>query len=167
MTEAIAKRVLDSIDTAAVLYHRLVILVGRSGSGKTRVMRAVADDLQAPLVNVNLAISGELLELTGKQRSIRLPEVLDRITVSDKGVVLLDNIEVLFDRDLKQDPLRLLQGISRNQVVVVSWNGVFAGEKLIYAESGHPEYRCYDSVDAQIINMDLTVGESAEHKGEA
>jgi hypothetical protein len=39
------------------------------------------------------------------------------------GLVLLDNIELLFDVHLKQDPLRLLQGLSRNKTVVATWNG--------------------------------------------
>jgi hypothetical protein len=66
--------------------------------------------------------------------------------------VVLDNIEILFDKDLKQDPLRLLQGISRNRSVVASWNGTVSGSKLLYAEAGHPEYRSYDLEDTLIVS---------------
>ena len=74
-------------------------------------------------LDVNLALSGELLELTAKQRSLRLPGILDQIADQAHSPVVLDNLEILFDNDLKQDPLRLLQGISRNRAVVASWNG--------------------------------------------
>jgi hypothetical protein len=70
--------------------------------------------------------------------------------------VVLDNLEILFDRELKQDPLRLLQGISRNRSVVASWNGIVDSGRLLYAEPGHPEYRCYEQVDTLIVNMDGT-----------
>ena len=71
--------------------------------------------------------------------------------------MVLDNLEILFDNDLKQDPLRLLQGISRNRAVVASWNGAMkSAEGSSYAETSHPEYRSYDSVDALIVGMDGT-----------
>jgi hypothetical protein len=70
--------------------------------------------------------------------------------------VVLDNLEILFDKHLKQDPLRLLQGISRNRSVLASWNGTTAGGRLIYAETGHPEYRSYDLADTLIVGMDGT-----------
>jgi hypothetical protein len=139
--------------TAEGLYHRLVLLVGEAGSGKTRELRAVANDLDTSVINVNLALSSELLDLTAKQRSLRLPEILDRIVGKVQSPVVLDNLEILFDRNLGQDPLRLLQGISRNRVVVASWNGTSIG-RLSYAEIGHPEYRSYNSVDALIVRMD-------------
>ncbi len=145
-----------SLQAAEGLYHRLVLLVGESGSGKTRVLRDVAEEFEASVINVNLALSSELLELTAKQRSLRLPGILDQIAVKAQALVVLDNLEILFDKDLKQDPLRLLQGISRNRAVVASWNGTMTSGRLLYAESGHPEYRNYDSVDALIVDMDGT-----------
>jgi len=70
------------------------------------------------------------------------------------GLVLLDNIEILFDVHLKQDPLRLLQGLSRNKTVVVAWPGRVLNDTLIYAEPEHPEYRRYPREDLadQIIH---------------
>ena len=65
-----------------------------------------------------------MLELTERQRALQLPRLLREI-VGNGGdeMILLDNIEVIFDVDLKQDPLRLLQGLSRNKTVVAAWNG--------------------------------------------
>ncbi len=143
-----------SLQAAAGLYYRLVLLVGETGSGKTGVLRGVAKDFQTSVVNVNLVLSRELLELTAKQRSLRLPGILDQIADQAQQPLVLDNLEILFDKDLKQDPLRLLQGISRNRAVVSSWNGTFSNGRLVYAETGHPEYRYYDSIDALIVGMD-------------
>jgi hypothetical protein len=145
-----------SIQAAEDLYHRLVLVVGESGSGKTGVLSDVAEDLGVEVVNVNLVLSTELLELTAKQRALQLPGILDQIADNRVSPVVLDNLEILFDRDLQQDPLRLLQGISRNRSVVASWNGTTARGKLMYAEAGHPEYRSYDLVDLTVVNMDGT-----------
>jgi hypothetical protein len=74
-----------------------------------------------PLVNVNLALSEKLLELTAKQRALRVARIVDDIVQEQAGdTVLLDNIEMLFHPDLKQDPLRLLQSLSRNRTIVAT-----------------------------------------------
>lgn len=156
MAEPIHDKIKRSLLAAEGLYHRLVLLVGETGSGKTSVLRDIADDFGASVININLALSSELLELTARQRSLWLPGILDQIVDKAQSPVVLDNLEILFDKDLKQDPLRLLQGISRNRTVVASWNGTSTGGRLLYAETGHPEYRSYDLVDVLIVNMDGT-----------
>jgi DNA polymerase III delta prime subunit len=159
MTPALHKEILRSIEAAGDLYHRLVLLVGKASSGKTTVLREVAEELETEVINVNLVLSSELLELTEKQRSLRLPGLLEDVASKAHSEVVLDNMEILFDKDLKQDPLRLLQSVSRNHVVVATWNGAVTGNRLIYAEAGHPEYRYYDAADALIVNMDGTAVE--------
>lgn len=168
MPVSIHDKIKRSIHAAEGLYHRLVLLVGKSGSNKTHVLRDIAEEFGSSVVNVNLALSGELLELTAKQRSLRLPGILDQIADQAQAPVVLDNLEILFDKDLQQDPLRLLQSISRNRAVVASWNGIVNSGRLLYAETGHPEYRSYDSVDALIVGMDgkATV-DSAKNNREA
>ncbi len=156
MIVLVQNKIKRSIQAAKGLYHRLVLLVGESGSGKTNVLRDIAEELGAPVINVNLALSGELLELTTKQRSLRLPGILNQVADQIQSPMVLDNLEILFDKDLQQDPLRLLQSISRNRTLVASWNGSISSGRLLYAEPGHPEYRSYDTVDALIVSMDGT-----------
>ena len=153
MAEPIHDKIKRSLQAAEGLYHRLVLLVGETGSGKTGVLRDVAEEFGSSVINVNLALSGELLELTANQRSLRLPDILNRIADQARSPVVLDNLEILFDKDLKQDPLRLLQGISRNRNVLASWNGTINSGKLLYAETGHLEYRSYDTVNVLIVDM--------------
>lgn len=156
MIVLVQNKIKRSIQAAKGLYHRLVLLVGESGSGKTNVLRDIAEEFGAPVINVNLALSGELLELTTKQRSLRLPGILNQVADQIQSPIVLDNLEILFDKDLQQDPLRLLQSISRNRTLVASWNGSINSGRLLYAEPGHPEYRSYDTVDALIVSMDGT-----------
>lgn len=144
MAEPLADRVIRSIGQASELYFRLVILAAPAGSGKTAALRDVQDRTTAPLVNVNLDLSRRMLDLTERQRALQLPRLLmEVISAHPADVVLLDNIEVLFDVSLKQDPLRLLQGLSRNKTVVAAWNGTTDDEYVIYATPDHPEYKRY------------------------
>ena len=124
MAEPIHDKIKRSLQAAEGLYHRLVLLVGKTGSGKSGILRDIAEEFGSSVVNVNLALSGELLELTAKQRSLCLPGLLAQIADQAQVPVILDNLEILFDNALQQDPLRLLQSISRNRAVVASWNGM-------------------------------------------
>ena len=102
-----------------------------------------------PRVNVNLRLSERLLELTHRQRATRVANILDdMVRAAQSDVVLLDNIELLFAEELSQDPLRLLQSLSRNRAIIAAWPGSFDGACLTYAEPGHPEARRYQTPQA-------------------
>lgn len=154
MAEPIPVKIKRSLLSAEKLYHRLVLLVGETDSRKTDALQSIAREFGTSVINVNLALSRELLGLTAKQQSLRLPGILDKIADQTRLPVVLDNLDIIFDKDLQQDPLRLLQSISRNRTVVASWNGAMDSGRLLYAEAGHPEYRSYDSVEALIVDMD-------------
>jgi len=144
MAEPLADRVIKRIGQAAELYHRLVMLVAPAGAGKTAALQDVHARTSAPLVNVNLELSRRMLDLTERQRALQLPRLLSEIVgASAAEVILLDNVEVLFDVSLKQDPLRLFQGLSRNQTVVVAWSGSIDGNHMVYATPEHTEYKRY------------------------
>ena len=77
MAGPIHDKIKRSLQAAEGLYHRLVLLVGETGSGKTGVLRDLADEFGISVTNVDLALSGELLELTLRQRSLWLPGIVD------------------------------------------------------------------------------------------
>ena len=156
MPEPLEDRILQKIGQVAELYHRLVILIAPAGAGKTTALQNVLKRTSATLININLELSQRMLDLTERQRALQLPHILTEIVIAPKtDVVLLDNIEILFDVSLKQDPLRLLQGLSRNKTVVVSWSGSADGDNIVYAMPGHPEYRRYPVQDFLIVNPEV------------
>jgi len=155
VAEPLVDRVIREISQAAELYHRLVIVVGPAGAGKTAALKDVRDRMAAPLVNVNLELSRRVLELTERQRVLQLPRLLSEVvSATQADVILLDNIEVLFDISLRQDPLRLLQGISRDRTVVAAWNGSVDNEYLVYATPDHAEYKRYPLQDFLVVNLE-------------
>jgi ABC-type uncharacterized transport system ATPase component len=157
MAEPLADQVVRKIKQADELYHRLMLVVASSGAGKTTALQDVQKRVGAPLVNVNLDLSRRMLDLTERQRALQLPRLLREIISDAAGeVVLFDNIEILFDVSLKQDPLRLLQGLSRNKTVVAAWNGSIDGDHMIYAVPDHPEYRRYMVRDFLVASLEVT-----------
>ncbi len=156
MVPTVVDRVIEKANQALTMYHRLVLAVGSSGVGKTNVLSEVSLRVAAPLVNVNLELSRRMLDLTERQRLLELPRILSEIVdavASDHDVVLLDNIEILFDVSLKRDPLGLLQQISRYKTVVASWNGRIDDGYLVYAVPGHSEFRRYPLKDFLFVDL--------------
>ena len=144
MAEPLADGVIETIRQAGELYHRLVILAAPAGAGKTAILRDVHSRTAAPLINVNLELSRRMLDLAERRRAPQLPRLLAEIVYAfEAAVILLDNFELLFDVSLKQDPLRLLQGLSRNTTIVAAWSGSTDDEHLVYATPDHPEYKRY------------------------
>lgn len=159
MAEPLADQIMRKIKQADELYHRLMLVVAPAGVGKTTALKKVQERIGAPLINVNLELSRRMLDLTERQRALQLPRLLREIINDAEGVVVLfDNIEILFDVSLKQDPLRLLQGLSRNKTVVAAWNGSIDGDHMIYAVPDHLEYRRYMVRDFLVASPDLPGG---------
>jgi hypothetical protein len=140
---AVADEVLTRIGQVQGLANQLVLVVGPGGSGKTRALREVAQRGSFPYVSVGTALGEALLDVPPTERPRRVASGLEDL-VRDLGpVVVLDNLEILFEPSLRVEPLSLLDAVSRSRTVVAAWSGSLTGTTLTYAESGYPEYRAY------------------------
>lgn len=163
MIESVVEQIVSMLGRLEGAYHRLVIVVAGGGGGKSAALREASRRLGAPLINVNLEISREMLQLTERQRAMKTPRILEKIVdAPGSDIVLLDNLETLFDVSLKQDPLRLLRGISRNKTVGAAWSGAIRNDRLIYATPDHREYREYPVSDLMVVDVDARSGEFGE-----
>ena len=91
------------------------IVVGKSGSGKTSLLRRISKELHFPLISLGLELSRRLLSLTNKQRKLMAAEIIEEILdEQDAPILVIDNTEVIFDPNLKLNPSGLLKNISRN-----------------------------------------------------
>lgn len=153
MPASLADRILAELPAIGEAYSRLLLAVGPPRSGKTTAFANLVRHHGWPRINVNLQLAERLLDLTQKQRAVRVAGLLDDIVkASASDVVLLDNIEMLFAAELALDPLRLLQGLSRNRTIVASWPGHFDGQTLTYADPGHREFKKYVTPQVAIVS---------------
>jgi len=133
------------VEEIAALHSKLVLLVGAPGSGKTALLQVLGKNRGATPLNIGSALGSRLAATPQKQRPLQtntiLRDLADQLAVGD--LLLLDNIELLFDRKLQLDPLDLLKRHAHARRVVAVWPGELRDGRLIYAEMGHPEHQDY------------------------
>lgn len=125
------------------LRHQLLLIVGGRSAGKTLCLHEVADRTGAQVVNLGLELSRRLLELTPRERPLRVAQHFRETALGRSGKtpepVLLDNIEILFTPKVKQNPLGLLKSLTSDRVVVATSPGpVLRNSRQRRGASSHP-----------------------------
>ena len=155
MQQQIIQKVYNHVSVAENQFYRLILVVGNSRTGKTLLLRKLSELRLWPLININLSLSDQLLELNVHQRALKVPFLFDQLIQENRNeVIMLDNTELLFDPLLSQNPLRLLQQISRNQTMIVAWSGDYDGHILTFATRSHPEFRSYNQPESIILKVE-------------
>jgi len=134
------------------LNSKLILLVGPSRSGKTRLLRQLSASLNVEPLNVGLELGRRLAATPNNKRGFSagalLRENADREHTED--LLLLDNLELLFEPSLQINPLDLVRRLAHSKRVVAVWPGELRGDRLVYADMSHPEHRDY-SRDGMVV----------------
>src|SRR5690348_15989619 len=111
------------IRDVAALHSKLIVIVGAAGAGKSALLAELGKRHGTHVVNVGSELGRRLAARSVKQRALAAPALLRELAneAAAKGVVLLDNVELLFDHTLRLDPLDLLKQLARSERVVVVW----------------------------------------------
>lgn len=129
-------------DTAS-LNSKLVLLIGGPRSGKSALLGKLSERMQERVMNVGVELGRQLLLLPKTRRNLQVSEAFKALSdvTSARGVLLADNLELLFDRTLRITTLDLLMAQARIRAVVAVWPGELRDKRLSYAVPGHPEYQ--------------------------
>lgn len=135
------------VDQLGELQTKLIVLAGSRGSGKTKLLQELGVKLGIQPLNINLELGRRLSATSHAVRDIYASQLLQEVANmhSKDEVLLLDNIELLFESSLKVNPLDLIKRLAHTKRVVVVWPGEVRRNRLYYAEMTHTEYRDYDA----------------------
>ena len=127
------------------LHSKLILLVGTSSSAQTAFLKLFGERIGLVSLNVGLALGKSLAAVPQKQRPLQAWTVLRELAEEHvKGdLLLIDNIELLFDKNLQLNPLDLLKRLAHTRRVIAVWPGTFTDSRLTYAEIGHSEHQDY------------------------
>ena len=134
-------QLIETIRTIQGAYYKLSIISGGTRSGKTRLLKQIAIQLDLPIINLSLLLSQRLLSQNRRQRALNAEDVATEIIDENyKSGLCLDDTELLFDSTLHLNPLVFFQDISRNRLIVATWNGIISDGELCFGHTGHPDF---------------------------
>ena len=98
MAGSLSSQIEEVLPRISDAYYKLILAVSPPRLGKTAALAEIASRHNWPRLNVKfLSVSEKLLELTHRQRAVRVASILrDILREEASDVVLLDNIELLF-----------------------------------------------------------------------
>lgn len=133
------------VDDISGLNSKLILLIGPPRSGKSHLLGQLAERRQGRVLSVGAALGRELITVSGTRRHLLAADLLKELADEfvSRGLLLLDNIEFLFDRTLQLSPLDLLRRHAHARRVVAVWPGELQEGQLSYAATGHPEHQDY------------------------
>jgi hypothetical protein len=133
------------VENISGLNSKLVLLIGPRKSGKSNLLRQLAALKQMQILNVGAAVGRGLVTVPSAQRHLHVADIFNGLSneFASHGLVLVDNIELLFDQTLQISPVDLLKRQAHIRRVVAIWPGEFEQERLSYTITGHPEHRDY------------------------
>jgi len=135
----------QAIEQAQNYHSQLVVVAGESAS---LLLEHTASTDGLAVVNLGLELSERLIEVPRQDRAKAAASLFaDLLHELNTRVLLLNHIEILFDKTLSIEPLKLLQSSARNLTLVVAWPGEKTTSSLTYAVPSHPEYRYYKASD--------------------
>lgn len=135
------------IEDVSELNSKLILLIGLPRSGKSKLLDQLSERRRTRVLNVGLSLGRELLTQQVAQRSLQAVKCLKKLAeeFDCRDLLLMDNLELLFDSTLHLDPLDLLKRQAHDgRVVVAVWPGECQDGRLVYASTGHPEHRTFD-----------------------
>ena len=133
------------VEDVSGLNSKLILLVGAPQSGKSKLLRNLALGRDMEVLNVGITLGQRLLSIPSARRHLEANSLMNDLgaAYSSNEILLLDNIELLFDRSLKLNPLELLKRHAHARRVIAVWPGELRERRLSYAVTGHPEHQDY------------------------
>ena len=129
---------LSSLSTA---YEKLAFVLVKNDNNIHLASEIIQKEFDVDIINISI----ELSKLLGPEKETRYPflvnkkldEIIDKFSAE---ILVLRNIELLYEPILKLNVIQSLKNISRQRAIIVFWPGIFEDNYLIYATPAHPEY---------------------------
>jgi hypothetical protein len=110
--------------------HKLLLLIGRPGSGKSKFLYNYSKEKGIPILNLDNILGEKIPE--GKDANYVYAFTQGFLSTYTPEEILLDKKKILYQKDSDIDLLDFLRELSQSKTVVATWNGYTENGKLIH-----------------------------------
>ena len=152
--EITAQFVMDAIQKMEPKKEKLILLVGKPGSGKSRVLRELAQQKGYRYVECQELFTDELMEMLPGQRTKKAAEEMARaLGRFGADVILLDGIADLYAPMLGLEPLDLVRTLSEEQKIIAAWPGLYEENQLRFEHQPGVKDKIYSAEGLEFIEI--------------
>lgn len=123
-------RLTKDIDAAKNGESKLILIIGKPGSGKSKLIHEYSEETGIPIIDLDNIFKGKVTQIESVMH--------DFLTNYDNEVLLLDNKKILYAKNSNIDMLAFLKELTKKVIVVATWNGTITNNKLIHIRSKLP-----------------------------
>lgn len=105
--------------------HKLLLIVGGPGSGKSKLIREYSNETGVPMLDLDM-----IFQHTPNDKLVE--EMQHFLSTYRQPVLLLDNKKILYTKDSSIDLLEFLKAVSTDKPVVATWNGKVEDGQLFH-----------------------------------
>lgn len=130
--------------------HKLLFIKLEKSNRMNDVLTDLKEDISS--INISRYLSDQLRFISSDKRPFQVVKWLRKVIAEQNNdVIFLHNIEYLFDHELKQNPVKLMEALSGNTVLLILWPGEEEQGVLKYATPEHSEYYQNDEYSNRIF----------------
>lgn len=151
---------LDGLEEQLASVHdlqtKLILLVGPERVSKSRLLESMAVKMSTKTLCLGRELAQRLAPLPHQRRTFAVGDILRELAnsqIEPRIPLLVDNIEVLFERSLNISPLDQLKQLAHARPVIAAWPGELHADRLVYADITHPEHQDYSRQGVVVFNV--------------
>lgn len=133
--------------------YRLLLIIGRPGSGKSKYLHNYSDETGIPIINLDDILGKKIPE--GKDQNYVLGFMDGFMKSYSRDEFLLDKKAIVYDKDSNIDLLSFLENLAKDKIVIATWNGYTENGKLHHLNQNQEVDFSYDlnTVDFAYIEL--------------
>lgn len=113
--------------------QKILIVTGKPGSGKSKVLREAAESKGWDYVDCRLLITESFLELMPAERKEKAASIMKEVlSTYNSGVIMLDRVQTFFVPVFHIDVPSLLNELGKEFTLVIAWPGYIENDTLCY-----------------------------------